>query len=98
MVKRMLMDAEATLVAPSPEVVKEEAPAEHEAHPEAGGAGQHGEGIHLPPTSLWPITAAFAIVIAASGLVTNWMVSLPGFVLFVIALRGWAQELLDAQH
>ena len=72
-------------------------PAEHEALPQAGGAGAHG-GVHLPPTSLWPISLAFAITIAASGFVTNWLVSIPGLVLFVLALRGWAQELLHAEH
>jgi hypothetical protein len=91
------MDSETTVVTTTPVEEGGRPPQEHAIEPEAGGAGAH-DGIHLPPTSLWPITAAFSIVIAASGLVTNWMVSVPGFVLFVIALRGWAQELLDAQH
>ncbi|GEM_PF-3876635 len=72
-------------------------PQEVEVQPEAGGAGAH-EGIHLPPTSVWPITLAFAVTLAASGLVFNWIVSLPGLVLFIWALHGWAQELLDASH
>ena len=91
------MDSDTAVLAPAPAEQQETRPAEHEAEPEAGGAGAHG-GIHLPPTSLWPITLAFAITIAASGLVLNWMVSVPGFFLFVWALKGWAQELLDAQH
>jgi hypothetical protein len=70
---------------------------EVELQPEAAGAG-HGGEIHLPPTSLWPITLAFAITLSASGLVLNWLVSVPGLVLFVIALRGWIQELLHAKH
>ena len=70
---------------------------EVEVQPDAGGAHKGGE-IHLPPTSLWPITLAFAITLAASGLVFNWLVSVPGLLLFVIALRGWIKELLDAQH
>jgi hypothetical protein len=76
---------------------QEAVPAEHDVQPEAGGAGAHG-GVHLPPTSLWPITLAFAITIAASGLVTNLLVTIPALVLFVLALRGWALELLHAEH
>jgi len=80
-------------------------PAEEEAEhqdvlePEAGGAA-HGAGhdIHLPPESLWPIALAFAITICAFGLVTNYLVSIPGLLLFVVALRGWTQELLRAWH
>lgn len=71
--------------------------AEPEAQPETGGAGGR-QDVHLPPTSLWPITLAFAITIAASGLVLNWLVSIPGFLIFVWAVRGWAQELLHAEH
>lgn len=72
-----------------------------EVEPEAGG-GLHGAGaghdIHLPPQSLWPIALAFAITIAAFGLVTNWLVSVPGLLIFVLALRGWTQELLHGGH
>lgn len=70
---------------------------ELEQEPQLAAAGGH-EGIHLPPQSIWPITLAFAIVIAASGLVTNFLFALPGFFIFVWALRGWIQELLDASH
>jgi hypothetical protein len=65
-----------------------------------GGDTMHGSGhdIHLPPESLWPITLAFAITVAAIGLVTNLLVTIPGVVMFAVALRGWAQELLDAQQ
>lgn len=67
---------------------------ETQVHAEAG----HGGPVHLPPTSLWPITMAFSISLAASGLVLSWVVSLPGLALFVWALKGWVQELMDAQH
>lgn len=82
------------------------APPEHDerpgatpaAEPAAGGHGAHGGGIHLPPTSLWPITLAFAITLGASGLVTNWFMAVPAVFLFVMALRGWAKELIHAQQ
>jgi Cytochrome c oxidase subunit IV len=70
------------------------------------GSGEHhapvpaaaGGGVHLPPTSLWPITLAFAVTISASSLVLNMFMLIPGLVLFVLALRGWAQELLHDAH
>ncbi|HZT97818.1 MAG TPA: cytochrome c oxidase subunit 4 [Chloroflexota bacterium] len=67
----------------------------HAREPEAAAAGS---GIHLPPTSLWPITLAFAISVMASSLVLNLWPLIPGLVLFVLALRGWSKELLDGHH
>jgi Cytochrome c oxidase subunit IV len=60
--------------------------------PDAGG------GVHLPPTSLWPITLAFGITIMASSLVLNLFMLIPGILLFVLALHGWAEELLHGSH
>ncbi len=57
-----------------------------------------GSEVHLPPTSLWPITLAFAISIMASSLVLNLFVLVPGLILFILALRGWSKELLDGHH
>jgi len=81
-------------------IAESEAEEEAELHPEpdAGGGAAHAGGIHLPPESLWPITMAFAITIAAFGLITNLWMSIPGIFLFAVALRGWAHELLNAQH
>lgn len=88
------MDPERTGTATAvPEV--EELEEEEELQPDVSGGH---EGIHLPPTSIWPITLAFGITIAASGLVTNWIFGLPGFFFFVWALYGWAQELLHGEH
>lgn len=70
----------------------------HVAEPQAHAGAGHGGPVHLPPTSLWPITMAFSISLAASGLVLSWVISLPGLALFVWALKGWVQELMDAQH
>ncbi len=69
--------------------------AEHDHGPAPAGAG---EGVHLPPTSLWPITLAFGITIMASSLVLNLFMLIPGILLFVLALHGWAEELLHGSH
>jgi Cytochrome c oxidase subunit IV len=57
-----------------------------------------GGAVHLPPTSLWPITLAFGITIMASSLVLNLFMVIPGILLFVLALHGWAEELLHGGH
>lgn len=95
------MDSDnSVLTAPPANHSEATAPSAHEAEPATGGhgAGAHGGAVHLPPTSLWPISLAFSITIGASALVLNWMVAVPALILFVLALRGWTQELLDAQH
>jgi hypothetical protein len=75
-----------------PEVQAPSDPGEgHDEHP----AGGH---IHLPPDSIWPITMAFGVTMAASSLVLNWLMVLPGLFFFVWALRGWAGELLHDSH
>lgn len=78
----------------SASAVIEEGSEQHQAPVPAAAGG----GIHLPPTSLWPITLAFAITISASSLVLNWLMLIPGILLFVLALRGWAEELLHDAH
>lgn len=49
--------------------------------------------VHLPPLSIWPITLAAAITIAAAGLVTMWQVSLVGGIVGVYAIVEWIREL-----
>jgi hypothetical protein len=74
--------------------------------PETSTGGAHdaeehldaGDAIHLPPESIWPIALAFAITIIMFGLVTNFLVSIPGFLLFVVSIRAWVAELMHAHH
>lgn len=76
-----------------------EQPHPYEGVPEPIDAGvDHGSEIHLPPASLWPITLAFGITVAMSGLVFNLWVSLAGGLIFVWAIRGWIQELMHSEH
>lgn len=52
--------------------------------------------IHLPPSSVWPITLALGATTVVSALVLNWYFVVPGLFLFVVSLRGWIKELLHA--
>lgn len=51
--------------------------------------------IKLPPVSVWPITLAVSLAVCMSGLVTNWMVAVAGFLVAMWAVYGWSQELLE---
>ena len=43
----------------------------------------------LPKPTYWPFFLAMGIMFMAWGLVTFWLISLAGFVVFVISLIGW---------
>ena len=76
-----------------------------------GTEEEHGDGeehIHLPPSSIWPITMAAGITTFGAGFVTNfpaalggglvWPISVAGVAIMVIALIGWVQELRHEPH
>ncbi len=54
----------------------------------------HGETIHLPAPTAWPIILAFGCTMAAAGLVTTLWVTLFGAVLMVAGCVGWFREVL----
>jgi hypothetical protein len=54
----------------------------------------HGEMIHLPAPTHWPVILAFGCTCAAAGLVTSLWVSLFGAVLIVAGSYGWFREVL----
>ncbi len=55
----------------------------------------NGEGVHLPAPSYWPIVLAGAIPIIGYGVIyTLWLV-IPGALLMMTALYGWALEPAD---
>lgn len=58
----------------------------------------HGEGVHLPPLSIWPITMAAAITILGMTLVLNLYFVVLGLFLFVVGVVGWVNELLHVDH
>lgn len=58
----------------------------------------HGEGIHLPAPTAWPIILAFGITMAAAGLLTNYDFSLFGLVFVVAACIGWFRQVLPHEQ
>lgn len=64
-----------------------------EAH-EHSNSSPHGETIHLPAPTAWPIVLAFGVTLLFAGLVTNVGVSILGGVLFIAACIGWFRQVL----
>jgi len=57
-------------------------------------APAHGEKIHLPAPTAWPIVLAFGCTLAAAGLVTSLWVTVFGGVLMVAGSVGWFRQVL----
>jgi len=55
----------------------------------------NGEGVHLPAPSYWPIVVAFGIPIVAYGLIFNLWLVIPGAIITLAGLYGWALEPAD---
>ena len=47
---------------------------------------------HLPRPSIWPVTLALGVSIAAAGVVTHWLVIASGAVLAVFAIVAWTAD------
>lgn len=43
----------------------------------------------LPKPTYWPFFAALGLMFLGWGMVTHWLISLMGLIVFVIALIGW---------
>jgi hypothetical protein len=54
----------------------------------------HGEMIHLPAPTHWPVILAFGCTLGAAGLVTSAWVSLFGGVLVLAGCIGWFRQVL----
>ncbi len=54
----------------------------------------HGETIHLPAPTAWPIVLAFGCTMAAAGLVTTLWVTAFGAVLMAAGCVGWFRQVL----
>lgn len=59
---------------------------------------EHEEGIELPAPTLFPLMAAFGMMLGFAGLVTHPIVSMTGIVCFFIGGFGWWREVLPHQH
>jgi hypothetical protein len=49
--------------------------------------------VHLPPLTIWPITAAAGITLGGAGLVTSPFIGLIGLLILIWAIVSWIQEL-----
>jgi len=54
--------------------------------------------VHLPPTTIWPITTAFGVSIAGLGLVTSYVFSFAGILIMIWGVFSWVQELRHEPH
>jgi len=65
-----------------------------------GEAGEQTLETHipLPAGSFWPMVFAFGVTLLAAGLVTHWVISVVGFVLFVRASFGWWHNVIPHEE
>lgn len=67
-----------------------------------GEAGERTEGTHIamPAPTFWPMVFAFGVALILAGLVTNWVVSAVGLVIFARAAVGWWGNVIpdEAHH
>jgi hypothetical protein len=64
-----------------------------QAHGEAGERSQ-GTHISMPAPSYWPMVLAFGIALSLAGLVTHWVVSAVGLIIFARSAFGWWHEVI----
>jgi hypothetical protein len=57
----------------------------------------HGESIHLPRPTGWPITVALGFTLLVAGILTQYVISILGAVLIVVGCVGWFKEVLPAE-
>jgi hypothetical protein len=65
-----------------------------EAHEHSNPSTPHGETIHLPAPTAWPIVLAFGITLVLAGVVTSGIISILGGVLALAGCVGWFREVL----
>jgi hypothetical protein len=65
-----------------------------EAHEHSNPSTPHGETIHLPAPTAWPIVLAFGFTLVLAGVVTSGVISILGGVLAIAGCVGWFREVL----
>ena len=48
--------------------------------------------VHLPEPSYWPIVLALGLVLVAMGVIFQWIISLVGLLVTLVAILGWTLE------
>jgi hypothetical protein len=51
----------------------------------------------LPPPTVWPATLSLGVTLMAFGVVTSWIMSVTGVVLFLFGVGGWVEDLRHDQ-
>ncbi len=54
----------------------------------------HGDSIHLPAPTAWPIVAALGFTLLVAGILTHYVVSILGFLLLTYGCVGWFRDVL----
>ncbi len=57
-------------------------------------APAHGEAIHLPKPTAWPIVTAFGFTLMVAGILTHYVISILGGFLTVYGCVGWFRDVL----
>lgn len=57
-------------------------------------AAIHGEDIHLPAPTPWPIVVAFGFTLLVAGILTHYVISIMGFILLTYGCVGWFKDVL----
>ncbi len=52
----------------------------------------------VPRPTYWPAVLALGSVLMMLGIVTTWVISVTGLVLFILALVGWIGEMRHEQR
>jgi hypothetical protein len=51
-----------------------------------------------PAPTFWPISLAMSIIFILWGIISTWVISVVGLILFGISIRGWVKDLLNEQQ
>jgi hypothetical protein len=51
-----------------------------------------------PPPTFWPVSLAMSIIFILWGIISTWVISVVGLILFGISVRGWVMDLLNEQQ
>ncbi len=70
----------------------------NEKHHGEAGEQTHESHIELPAPTFWPMVFAFGITLIGAGLVTDWSVSIVGFVITVFGVNGWWHNVIPHEE
>jgi len=59
---------------------------------------EHGESIHLPSATAWPIVLAFGCALLLGGILLGLSITILGGILVVAGCIGWFRELFPHEH